>query len=416
MVKTTPILTDDWYGCYGDLWKGIITDESFAHPAKFSRALIARIVDHLIDGGYVEAGSTVIDPFGGVALGALPCLLRGLNWQGVELEQKFVDLGNANLALWRERFGRLLKGEATLVQGDSRRLMDVVRSAGAVMSSPPFSPLGCQPTGQGQGVRSDYREGKKKSAKPDSTYGETDGQLGRMREGDLSAIISSPPYGGSLESPNGIDASKLKRAPERNSQSVTDSRYGQSDGQLGAMKEGGFEACVSSPPYAGDSGKSDRTGHERAQRCAAEKGLKQGLGCFKTSESYGRSDGQLGAMKESGEGETFWQAARAIVEQCYFALAPNAVASWVVKGFVRKGKYVDFPDQWRRLCESVGFETIHYHRCWLTEELGEQGGLFGESKIIKSEKKSFFRRLCESKGSPRVDYEVVLCVRKRADR
>jgi hypothetical protein len=38
-------------------------------------------------------------------------------------------------------------------------------------------------------------------------------------------------------------------------------------------------------------------------------------------------------------------------------------------------------------------------------------GLFGEI-VEKKERKSFFRRLAESKGSPPIDYETVLCMRK----
>jgi hypothetical protein len=38
-------------------------------------------------------------------------------------------------------------------------------------------------------------------------------------------------------------------------------------------------------------------------------------------------------------------------------------------------------------------------------------GLFG-TITEKKERKSFFRRLAEKKGSPEINYEVVLCTRK----
>ena len=44
-------------------------------------------------------------------------------------------------------------------------------------------------------------------------------------------------------------------------------------------------------------------------------------------------------------GETFWSAARAIVEQLFAVLAPGGHAAWVTKAFVRDGERVDFPDQ-----------------------------------------------------------------------
>ena len=39
---------------------------------------------------------------------------------------------------------------------------------------------------------------------------------------------------------------------------------------------------------------------------------------------------------------------------------------------------------------------------------------FGQTITEKKERKSFFRRLAERKGSPAIDYEVVLCMRKEA--
>ncbi len=38
--------------------------------------------------------------------------------------------------------------------------------------------------------------------------------------------------------------------------------------------------------------------------------------------------------------------------------------------------------------------------------------LYGGEIVTRTERKSFFRRLAESKGSPRIDYEEVLIVRK----
>jgi len=40
--------------------------------------------------------------------------------------------------------------------------------------------------------------------------------------------------------------------------------------------------------------------------------------------------------------------------------------------------------------------------------------LFGHKIVKRKERKSFFRRLAESKGSPRIDHETVLCMVKEA--
>ena len=89
----------------------------------------------------------------------------------------------------------------------------------------------------------------------------------------------------------------------------------------------------------------------------------------------------------------------------------GGVAIFVVKSFVRKGKIVDFPGDWRRLCEAQGFQTVHEHHAMLVKET-RKPSLFGHEIVEKKERKSFFRRLAESKGSPAIDYETVLCMKK----
>lgn len=398
-------MRQDWTGCYRDGWKGIITEASFAHPAKFSRGLIRRIYEHAVDKGWLIADDVIIDPFGGIALGGFDAAMFGAHWIGCELEAKFVELAEENIAEWRHRYGhRPGYGSARIVQGDSRRLSEVLREVQICVSSPSFGDA--RPAG-----------GLATGATENTTH-----------------------------APLGSSYHALER---------------------------GLSLAISSLPYGGDSGKSDKTGHSRAERRAEEKGLRQGLGCFKTSESYGASEGQLGAMRDkgfdlsvsslpyensvnSGEsgidwdkakrperwagnrkrngcqaaashemkygdsdaqagakgGEDFWSAARQIVEETYKVLAPGAHAIWVVKGFVRKRTYVDFPDQWRQLCEAVGFETLHWHNAMLVEQGTQQHRLDGGVDDNSVERKSFFRRLAESKGSPRIDFEVVLCMVK----
>lgn len=174
------------------------------------------------------------------------------------------------------------------------------------------------------------------------------------------------------------------------------------------MRDKGFDLSVSSPPYQEPRGHPslghpEENGYNGGNIIAsATTGQKPG------DEFYGEAEGQVGNLK----GEDFWSAARQIVEQTFLVLAPGAHAIWVVKGFVRKGKYVDFPDQWRQLCEAVGFTTLHWHNASLVEYSGTQHTLAGGEDEIKTERKSFFRRLSESKGSPKIDAEVVLCMRK----
>ena len=46
---------------------------------------------------------------------------------------------------------------------------------------------------------------------------------------------------------------------------------------------------------------------------------------------------------------------------------------------------------------------------------GWQGDIVPEAFSHPAKQKSFFRRLTESKGSPRIDYESVVCLQKPLD-
>lgn len=401
MTIEKQIVLDEWPGLYSESWKGVIVNEAFAHPAKFSRALIRKIYDHVIAEEWAKSGDRVIDPFGGVALGGFDAMRHGLYWHGCELEDKFVGLSNQNIALWNERFSRMPNwGQARLIQGDSRKLAEVLSAAQCCVSSPPYvsgghhtDVMGAWNTnGGGHGVTKD-----------EAGYGASEGQLGAMKEGYHSIAISSPPYssdqfgGGGHKHDKVIDAMKAG--------------YGKTEGQLGAMPEG--QICITSPPYEAqdvnlfctkNQGKRfDRlTDAEKEERKAAT------MGNYGYRNQSAMTSGQLSAER----GETFWSASRLILEQLYQVLTPNAHAVFVVKAFVRDKRIVDFPAQWAQLCEAVGFKLLHDHHALLTEHYGTQGG-FHEDKKLSVERKSFFRRLAEAKGSPRIDYENVLCFKRQ---
>src|SRR3972149_7248813 len=103
MVWGKSMIERDWYGLYGAGWQGVIVPEAFGHPAKFSRDLIRRIYEYLLELGWLKPGDVVLDPFGGVGLGACDAMAAGLHWVGSELEEKVVSLGREKIALWETR-------------------------------------------------------------------------------------------------------------------------------------------------------------------------------------------------------------------------------------------------------------------------------------------------------------------------
>lgn len=544
----TEAAESDWPGLYSEGWKGLITPAAFAHPAKFSRALIRHIYEHAIAEGWLSPGGRVVDPFGGVGLGGIDAALNGLHYTGVELEPKFVDLGNQNIQLWEKRYrGKLARwGSARLLQADSRNLISVIGAADAAISSPPYagamnspqkcgidwekagrpdrvnpspdriSPqvdggmaygatsgqLGSMPAGDYDACLSSppYSEarigqesGQEHCGRNDA-YGGSDGQLGNMQPGEYDAaisslpyadgcartggddpnpehiqggayhgvgidgVVSSPPYAGSMEKQGGINPEKSEYIGGPHSQmNNSDTRYGETPGQLGAMPASDFDAAISSPPFgaAQTGGGINVNGYHNEEM---RKGIFDLVGQRSyTPENQGTTPGNLASLpydaavssppfekvqgfqdKEFSDrwgpkqsrtvepagygstpgnmgnstGDTFWSAARAIVDQVYSILKPGGVAIWVCKRFVKDKAIVEFSQQWARMCEAAGFQVVHWHRAWLVEEKGTQYDLFGNGHHKTTARKSFFRRLAEKRGSPAIDWEDVICMRK----
>lgn len=481
--RTTQI--DQWHGCYDEGWKGLIVDEAFAHPAKISYALAGRIYEHAFKHGWVKPGDRVVDPFGGIGGTAIHAACHGLQWLGCELEPRFHGMANRNFDLWARKFGMLPEWVQPVMHcGDSRRLAEVLGLADLCFSSPPYSSGEKGHPSLGSVNNDDWgHDGRDITRRRGKTgeYGDTGGQLGSMPEGDVAAVLSSPPYAG--DSGKG-DRTGHERAARRADETgyrqglgcfKTSEAYGRTDGQLGGMVEGTPPAAiVSSPPYAAGT-VHDGNGIDQSKLT----GNKAGKNSQAKAEGYGETSGQLGAMVvgsppfesvegansarkfkadpaeiarkrsegyASGElkgnyaspeaiersirkaneqvygdsdgnigndtGETFWSAAHIIVAQCYQILRPGGHAIWVTKDFVRKGERVPFSDQWLAMCESIGFRLVCRHQAMLVKHGDRQRLLDGGEHQRTRERKSFFRRLAEKKGSPRIDWEDVICVRR----
>jgi tRNA1(Val) A37 N6-methylase TrmN6 len=396
-----------------------------------ARGVLARILAHAAAEGWVKPGQLICDPFGGIGSTGILGAYEGYQVVCVELEQKFVDLARQNFELHAHALKTLDCPQPVILQGDSRKLCEVVSGADCIVSSPPF-----QEAQTGGGIA---KKGYQKNANEtpdmvgDRTYtpemqGTTDGNLSAMKPGKIDAIISSPPYvdqsnrGGDQATDPGMkwehgertDRGRINRANDRGRD------YGTTEGQLGNLKPGDVDAIVSSPPFVSNTAGSGEeaiqeggTLHGYPNKAKSTRGGNRFTAkAIEQRKAIGES-GNLGHINFGNEGripDTFWQAAKEIVQQCHTILKPGGHAIWVTKAFVRKGKIVDFPGDWLKLCESVGFQTVCEHHAMLVKETTENG-LFGEI-TEKKEKKSFFRRLAEKKGSPEINYEVVLCTQK----
>jgi len=328
-----------WDGCYDGGWRGVISPDSFRHPAKFARGLLTRIIDQGLARGWWKPGDIVGDPFGGVGTTGLMCSYRGLRSVSVELEPKFVGFSYDNfyrhLRSWQELGNPL----PVYLQGDSRRFAELVGGVAGVATSPPYS---------NSLTRGDKLPDSENSA--------------RMRE-----------MGGRME-------------------------YGEVGGQIGELPEGEIDGALTSPPY------EEGLGHGGGPLTDVDKSKEPALVGQKEAK-YGTEPGQLGGTS----GETYWEAMALVYAQCLLALKPGGVMAVVVKDYVKKGKRVPLCDQTLELLERLGFRPVERIRAMLVKTESHPG-LFGEPVEHTKERKSFFRRLAEQKGSPPIDWEEVLVV------
>lgn len=393
------VLRNDWFGAYAPYPKDLVVPESFTHPAKLPPSLMFRILSRLEELG-LKRGGKILDPFAGIG-GTLLCGgLLGYGTFGMELEPKFVSLTEQNIAKNKHKF----KFQPVIKQGDSRK--DLLSTFGgerfaAVVGSPDFA---------GTGTKENAIVGRNKQAvarnRPPEVnrtkggeyrkvkQGISPGQMANLPEGDFQAVISSPPY---ADLPAN-DSQRESRHEKGDGAMNRKTGYGKTEGQLERLPEGDFSAVVSSPPYENEIGR-DRVNEPYAKNKSDY--IRGGKSQYTV---YGKSEGQLNE-------ETYWSACRRIYENCFLLLKSGGFIALVVKDFVRKKKRVPLCDQTWELLQAVGFKPVERNRAWLVEER-EAATFFDEKYTVKRERKGFFRRLAEKKGSPKIDWEEILICKK----
>lgn len=368
-----------------------------------------------------------------------------------------------NLELWQRKYGQLPQWkQPILLQGDSRELGKIIEAhADLLVSSSPYNSGTVHDKGQdGKQYRrtgpDGYCWGTTANGRFETeAYSHNPENLGNLPPGSLDAtlVASSPPYANGCTHTGGVDPQPqhiaggplryvqygvdctVSSAPFHTQEPVNDTlwfqrhgqgigrnphapggtpgHYGVSAGQLAAMPPGDVTAVVqgdcaiTSPVYEASLEGHAGSKHHTSSPTSVMKKARAGRTC--------QDMNYLGAKENLGntQGDTFWSAAREIVSQTYAILKPGGHAIWVTKRYVRDGKIVNFSQDWARLCEACGFELLHWHKAMLVDHYGEQGTLTGGTDTITVEKKSFFRKLSEKKGSPKIDYEDVLCFVKK---
>lgn len=333
---------------------------SFAHPAKMVLGLQIYLIEH-----YTKPGDVILDPMAGSGTILIACTL-GRNVVLIELEDKFVKMQQDNYQKIKS-LGPMLgyqMGKAIILQGDARNLDGLL--ADNILFSPPYAEAHNQKgLGVGDNDRSDLR---------DYSYlkTETKGQIGNLPYGEISAVISSPPYAETQEgggiAKKGYQGSKHSPTDLIGKRSYMPSQIGKSDGQISNLKYGDVDAVITSPPYEGSV-----TG-ENGINWSKLKG-KNGNFRNRTKEpafdryamdnfAYSNQQDNIGNLKS----ENYLEAMLQVYQQCHRVLKPKGLMVLVVKNFIRDKKIVRLDLDTVKICEKAGFKLIETLKRKLTQQ------------------------------------------------
>jgi DNA modification methylase len=251
-------------------YKFIMPEEAVAHPAKFNVNLVEFLIKN-----FTKPGDTVLDPMAGTGVLGVIAALHGRNAIQVELEERFYG--------WMEKARENVEKHPTLtakgwivnILGDARRLSELLSRAGfepaVAITSPPYaetaqdsdkSPAIVKPP-RPQDVRQYPRR------PPINKYSDNPENIGNLPLGEVSTIITSPPYADGFRH-NPQDAEKRiqklieveKRAVERGQKWAVSSEeaikrryaqqdlgYGRSEDNIGNLPLGNVDTVITSPPY-----------------------------------------------------------------------------------------------------------------------------------------------------------------------
>ena len=276
--------------------------DSFSHPAKLDAQLLIYLVER-----YTKVGDWIFDPMAGSGTLLLACQL-GRNVVLNELEDKYIKMCEDNwLKVQQHPQLGYPMGQVVIMKGDARQLTSM--QSDAVMFSPPYAESGFGKSNtysgnvvnRNQQVVSRNRPGniaKGQKARQQKYADQTEGNIGNLKYGDMSAIITSPPYEAQGFKCDENPANVIRREEERR--------------KLFPMRPKTFAGR-----YSGDYN-------------------------------------NIGNLK----GQNYLSAMLLVYEQCWNVLRPDGLLILIVKPFIRNKQVIHLEQDTRSLCEKIGFTFV----------------------------------------------------------
>jgi len=174
-------------------------EHAVAHPAKANTLLLEYLILN-----FTKEGDVVLDPMAGSGSTGVVAALHNRNAVCVDIEEKFFKL----MEMAREKVEKeptlTPKGRIVNILGDARRLSELLSQADVCITSPPYLKSADSGAGVNRQRGGDVKIGCSSVGR---TVTHPDGVDNVKEYGEISAIITSPPYSNvtAAENPNVVE-------------------------------------------------------------------------------------------------------------------------------------------------------------------------------------------------------------------
>ncbi|MEM1532431.1 MAG: DNA methyltransferase [Nitrososphaerota archaeon] len=392
------------FGKYGM----IMPKESIAHPAKFNTNLVELLIKR-----YTKPGDVVLDPMAGTGVLGVVAALHGRHAIQVEIEERFFNWMERARENVEKALTLTPKGKIVNVHGDARRLSELLSQVDVVLTSPPYGEC-LTKRRKGYTVVPGLEKTREmpQDTRDDNIanlpHGSIDAIITSPPFGDTNLSGGDPERRRQRLIEAGHDPRDFLGGRARN---AVLKHYGEGSGSstmnIGRLPLGNVDAIITSPPYKGSLEGTSR--HTRGGIASRDPALAR-TGTYAIVDGDGQlSPENIGNLKSSDEEyealarglmtkdgrPTYLSEMLKVYRECWKVLKPGGLAIVVVKPFVRNKKVVDLPYHTYLLLSRCGFSLEKLYK-------------------LRLKRRSFWRTLYYRKHPdvPEVNHEWVLVCRK----
>lgn len=344
-------------------YEKLCCNESYKHPAKADFWMMEWIISNM-----TNEGDIILDPMAGVGRTGVSALLKNRKCIMVELEEKFVEYAKMNM----EGIDCLIQSDGCkIIHGDARNLTGLLSSGdiSAIVTSPPYPSkeafTDAKFTLNSTKTNPSSRPLKDRNYAAGTELSSKDSHnIGNLPVGKVDVVVTSPPYGNSIRSKT--NTGRLGREDR-----LRQAGYDPKD-----YMGGDATACNMEWRYSHNEDNignlSDRPIDAIITSPPYEK-AQQGCGIAINGHHDDpnlarRSYSQIALKTSSGDGniqglgkETYYNAMMMVYGQCYDVLKPGGKIVIIVKDYIRNFKRVPLGGNTIKMLENVGFQYQESH-------------------------------------------------------